>query len=67
MPKNREMNFRFGVYKNVCCATEIVIPAGVVFPDCAKHPDQRTEWELVKNDGRIPHANELPDSKKRPA
>jgi len=67
MPKNREMNSQAGTYKNVCCGTEIVIPAGVAFPDCARHLDLHTEWQLVKNDGRIPHANELPDSKKRPA
>ena len=67
MPKNRETNFQFGVYKNICCGTEIVIPSGVAFPDCARHPDLRTEWQLVKNDARIPRANELPDSKKRSA
>jgi hypothetical protein len=64
MPKNGEINIRFGVYRNVCCGTEIVIPVGCTFPDCARHLDIPTEWKPVKNDGRIPHANELPDSKK---
>ena len=67
MPKNREMNSQAGIYKNVCCGTEIVIPAGVAFPDCARHADQRTDWEIVRNEARIPHVNELRDSKKRPA
>ena len=67
MPKNRELNWKFGVYKNVCCGTEIVVPAGSPFPDCARHLDQPTEWKLVRNDARIPRASELPDSKKRSA
>jgi len=67
VPKNGETNFQFGVYKNVCCGNEIVIPAGATFPDCARHLDLPTEWKRVRNDARIPHASELPDSKKRPA
>jgi hypothetical protein len=67
MPTNRDINTQFGVYRNVCCATEIVIPVGSMFPECARHLDQRTEWKLVRNDDHIPHASELPDSKKRPA
>jgi len=67
MPKNGDVNIQFGVYKNVCCGTEIVIPVGSVFPDCARHLDMPTEWKLVENDRRIPRASDLPDSKKRAA
>jgi hypothetical protein len=65
MPKNGEINIQFGVYKNVCCGTEIVIPVGSTFPNCARHLDQPTVWEPVSNDDSIPRASELPDSKKR--
>jgi hypothetical protein len=67
MPNNGEMNFTSGVYRNLCCGTEIVIPAGWPFPDCAKHVGLNTHWKLVENEDRILHVTELPDSKKRTA
>ena len=47
MPRNGEINIKFGVYKAVCCGNEIVINAGSTFPDCPKHPKRMTEWTLV--------------------
>jgi hypothetical protein len=67
MPKTGDKNAKPGVYKNVCCGTEIVIPVGLIFPDCARHFDVPTEWSLVETGGRVPHASELPDSKKKTA
>ena len=59
MPQNGEVNTKFGVYKNVCCGTEIVIPEGVTFPECATHIKLTTEWKPAANSDRIPHVNEL--------
>ncbi len=64
LPKHGDVNIQFGVYKNACCGTEIVIPVGVTFPDCARHLDMSTEWKRLRNEDRIPRASELPDSKK---
>jgi len=47
MPRNGEINIKFGVYKAVCCGNEIVINAGSTFPDCQKHPKLMTEWKPV--------------------
>ena len=47
MPRNGEINIKFGVYKAVCCGNEIVINAGSTFPDCPKHPKRMTEWKPV--------------------
>src|SRR5688572_17328566 len=33
MPRNGEINDKFGVYKSLCCSVEIVIPEGATFPD----------------------------------
>ena len=53
MPNNGELNLKFGVYKNLCCAEEIVIPEGKKFPDCAKHPNLTTVWRPVVNDSIV--------------
>ena len=59
MPKNNgDVNSKLGVYRNLCCGTEIVIPVGSTFPDCAKHFGLTTEWKLVENAGRIPRASD---------
>ena len=42
---NGEINRQFGIYVNVCCKAEIVIPEGVTFPQCAKH--LCTEWNDI--------------------
>ena len=53
MPNNGELNTKFGVYKNLCCAEEIVIPEGKKFPDCAKHPNLTTIWRPVVSDSIV--------------
>jgi hypothetical protein len=63
MPINGEKNEQFGVYKSVCCGLEIVIAAGVHFPDCPKHPKLPTKWKSV-TDEPIRHASELGNRKK---
>jgi hypothetical protein len=74
MPRNGEINREFGVYKNLCCGAEIVIPKNVTFPDCAMHSNLPTVWKNVTNADRISHANELKskskterDGKRKPA
>ena len=44
---NGETNSAFGVYRNLCCSAEIVIPAGVTFPSCAAHLAHPTVWKPV--------------------
>ena len=63
MSKNGEVNKEFGIYKNLCCGAEIVIPEGVTFPDCAKHRNLPTEWKNITNVDRIPHVRELEQKK----
>jgi hypothetical protein len=63
MPRNGEINTSFGVYKNLCCGMEIIIPAGVIFPDCATHIHLITEWKNIHS-SRIPHVSELAEGKK---
>jgi hypothetical protein len=64
MPANGEINERFGVYRSVCCGTEIVIEKGSTFPDCAKHPKLTTKWKGA-NDEAIPHVSQLPSTKRK--
>jgi hypothetical protein len=52
MPENGERNIRFGVYKNVCCGYEIVIPEGMDFPDCPNHSRLTTIWKPINTDIR---------------
>ena len=65
MPRNGEINQEFGVYKNLCCGSEIIIPEGVTFPDCPRHFNLTTECKFIADTERIPHAGEL--RPKRPA
>jgi hypothetical protein len=58
MPMNGQKNEEFGVYKSVCCGAEIVIPEGVPFPDCPRHPKLPTKWKST-TDEPIRRANEL--------
>jgi hypothetical protein len=50
MPKNGEINERFGVYRNTCCGREIIIREGASFPDCPNHPKLSTRWKPVEVD-----------------
>jgi len=44
------MNETFGVYKSVCCGTEIVITKGATFPNCPDHPRQTTIWKPLSHE-----------------
>jgi hypothetical protein len=54
MPRNGEMNTTFGVYRSICCETEIVISEGAKFPDCPRHITLITKWKLVSETDRCP-------------
>jgi hypothetical protein len=47
MPANGEISKIFGIFKTLCCDAEIVIDAGVPFPDCPNHINLPTEWKQV--------------------
>jgi hypothetical protein len=66
LPFNGEINLKFGVYRNVCCGSEIVIPAGSTFPDCPNHPRLTTKWKSI-TDEPIRHVSELKNNKKNDA
>jgi hypothetical protein len=53
MPRNGDVNQRFGIYKASCCGAEIVIPEDVTFPGCAKHKDLPTEWMTITYVDRV--------------
>jgi hypothetical protein len=36
-----------GVYRNHCCGDEIVIYRGIMFPNCKKHQEITTRWQMV--------------------
>ncbi len=65
MGRNGEVNRQFGIYKNLCCGAEIVIPEGVTFPDCAKHIHVATEWKNITDEDRKPRAREINRNKNR--
>ena len=44
--KSGEVNHQFGIYKNTCCSSEIVLVKGALFPKCEKHK-LPTTWKLV--------------------
>jgi hypothetical protein len=54
MPRNGETNTTFGVYRSLCCETEIVIAEGATFPDCPQHITFTTQWKLVSETDRGP-------------
>jgi hypothetical protein len=41
------INAENGIYKNHCCGGEIVLFAGIMFPNCKKHHEITTRWSLV--------------------
>jgi hypothetical protein len=47
MPHNGEENMQSGIYRSLCCGTQIVINATSTFPDCPNHPNLPTTWKLV--------------------
>ena len=47
MPRNGEINLRFGVYKSLCCGDEIIVREGATFPDCKKHVNLPTVWKPI--------------------
>jgi hypothetical protein len=55
--RDGEVNRQFGIYRNMCCSAEIVIPEGVTFPRCAEHAC--TEWKDITDVDCITHGNEF--------
>jgi hypothetical protein len=53
MPRNGETNAKFGVYKTLCCGQEIILRAGVPFPDCPNHPGLTTIWKATVDDNIV--------------
>jgi hypothetical protein len=66
MPQNGDINMKadIGIFKNVCCNSEIVLSEGMTFPDCPNHPNLTTIWKEI-HDQPIPRAADL--NKKRSA
>jgi hypothetical protein len=64
MPKNGDINDRFGVYRSLCCNREITLGEDERFPDCPGHPKLSTIWKSVTT-GSIPKASELRGFKKK--
>jgi hypothetical protein len=58
MPRNGEINEKFGVYRNLCCGSEIVLAERLEFPDCKNHINLITEWKPVA-DEEIRHVRQL--------
>jgi hypothetical protein len=46
VPKSGDKNDQFGIYKSTCCASEIVLVKGAVFPLCHKHK-LPAGWKIV--------------------
>ena len=59
MPHNGEINKERGIYKNLCCGAEIVIPENVTFPECGVHINQPTKWMNITWMDGIPAARQL--------
>ncbi len=59
MPRNGEISKVFGVFKTVCCNSEIVIDVGIAFPDCPNHKNLPTEWKQL---GNVDPANYKPNT-----
>jgi hypothetical protein len=64
MAQNGEINTKFGVYKNVCCGSEIVVREGTAFPNCPNHPNLTTIWKSIV-DEPILRASDLPSARKK--
>jgi hypothetical protein len=67
MPSKGDINTKFGVYKNLCCGAEIVIPENVTFPGCAEHIHPDTRWKLVGGSDEAQHITELKKASKAAA
>ena len=64
MPMNGEINETFGIYRSLCCDAEIVIPNGVVFPDCPNHPKLSTVWRSIVEE-KSRHISEIMEATKK--
>jgi len=60
VPKTGQLNQCFGVYKSVCCGSEIVITKGAIFPFCPDHARSPTVWKLMPDEDMT----QLTDKKK---
>jgi hypothetical protein len=40
-------NGEYGIYKNHCCGDELVLYKGITFPNCKKHQEMATRWQMV--------------------
>jgi hypothetical protein len=60
LPKNGEINNKFGLYRSLCCGYEVVVAERAKFPDCPNHLNLPTIWKSVVDDpNRIPHIREI--------
>jgi hypothetical protein len=50
MPQHGDKNLHFGVYRSVCCGSEIIIREGATFPDCPAHPNLSTVWKEIDSE-----------------
>jgi hypothetical protein len=62
VPENGETNPKFGVYRSLCCGAEIVINAGLTFPDCPNHPKLTTIWKPVADEKIIRQGEQKSES-----
>jgi hypothetical protein len=58
MAQTGEINNEFGIYRNSCCGAEIVVPVGLLFPECPRCCGLNTEWTKVAHSTYIPHAKQ---------
>jgi len=65
MPQNGDVNKKFGVYRTLCCAAEVVIAEGASFPDCPNHPKLPTIWKALSDERPIRHASEVATKPKK--
>jgi hypothetical protein len=60
LPKNGEINNKFGLYRSLCCGYEVVVAERAKFPDCPNHLNLPTIWKSVVDDPKpIPHVREI--------
>jgi hypothetical protein len=41
------VNKEHGIFKSHCCGDELVLYKGITFPNCKKHQELATRWEMV--------------------
>ena len=62
MPQNGDLNNSIGVYRSLCCGSEIVIREGAKFPDCPNHPKLSTVWKSIETEIVSLHSIERAES-----